>query len=68
MLRGRRYSKTGDGNATKKKIFEKGGRKWYKEEDIPKRGTEMIQRRGYSEKGEGTATKTKIFQNGERKC
>ena len=42
MLERKRYSKKRDGNAEKKKIFQKGGRKRYKEEDIPKRGTKII--------------------------
>ena len=74
MLQRRRYSKKGDrnatkkiflkgdGNATKKKIFQKGVQKCYKEENIPKRGTEMIQRRRYSKKGDGNAKKKKIFE------
>ena len=83
MLRGRRYSKKGDGTAMKEKIFQKGGRNCY-EEDIPKRGMEMMQRtryskkgegnakrriprRRYSKKGDGNATK-KIFHKGGRKC
>ena len=60
---GRRiYFKKGDGNAWKKKIFQKGGRKYYKEEDILKRGTEILKRRRYSKKGDGNATKKKIIQ------
>ena len=75
----RRYSKKGDRNATKKifqngegnairkKIFQKGGQKCCEEEDIPKRGTEMIKRRRYSEKRDGNDTKKKIFRKGGRK-
>ena len=58
----RRYSKKRDGNAKKKKIIQKGGRKCYKEEDIPIRGTEMLKRRRYSKKGDGKAKKKKIIQ------
>ena len=54
MLKRKRHSKKGDGNATKKKTFHKGGRKCYKEEDIRK-------------KGDGNATKKKTFQKGGRK-
>ena len=67
MLRGRRYSKKGDRNATKKKIFQKGGRKCYKEEDTPKRGTEMLPRRRYSKKGDVNAMNKKILQKRGRK-
>ena len=67
MIQRRRYCEKGDGNAPKK-IFQKGGRNCYEEEDIPKRGTEMTQRRRYSEKGEGNDAKKKIFRKGGRKC
>ena len=68
MLQRRTYSKNGDGDATKKNIFKKGGLKCYEEDDIKKRGTEMLQRRIYSKKGDGNATKKKIFKKGGRKC
>ena len=64
MLQRRRYSKKGDGNATKKETFKNGGRKCYKKEDIPKRGTEMLKRKDNPKKGDGYATKKKIFQKG----
>ena len=67
MLQKRIYSKKRDRNATKKKIFQKGGRKCY-EEDIPKRGTEMLRGRRYSKKGDGNAKKKKIFQKGGWQC
>ena len=60
MLQRRRHSKKGDGNAKKKKTFQKSGRKCYKEEDIPKRRTEMLKRR-HLKKGDGNATKKKII-------
>ena len=63
MLQRSRYCKRGDGNPTKK-IFQKGGQKCYKEEEIPKRGMAMLQRRRYSKKGDGNVRKKKIFQKG----
>ena len=64
----RRYSKKRDGNAKKKKIIQKGGRKCYKEEDIPITGTEMLKRRRYSKKGNRYVKKSKTFQKGGQKC
>ena len=68
MIQRRSYSEKGDGNASKKKIFQKVGRNCYEEEDIPKKGTVMIQRRRYSEKGDGNAKRKKIFLKGGRNC
>ena len=67
MLGKRIYSKKGDGNVTRKKIFQKGGRNCWEKEYISKRGTDMMQRRRYSKKGDGNDTKKKIFRKGGQK-
>ena len=68
MIQRRRYSEKRDKNDTKKKIFKKRGQKRYKEEYIPKRGTEILQGRRYSKKGVGNAKRKKKFQKGGQNC